>query len=122
MTSRSRYVIGLVSIGALTLAVSRGVPEGARSPLVLAFALAIAVQAPLGWWLIRSVGTERFMVAWGIGLAARLALVGGMGLIGVRLLGLGPTTVLVPLAGLLVTLLALEAIVLLLREPGTEVP
>jgi hypothetical protein len=121
MTSRSFYVGGLAAIAILTLAVALAVPGGARSSLLLALLLAFALQAPLGWWLVRSVGTDRVMVVWGTGVGARVAVVGAMGLIGVRALGLAPTAVLVPLVSLLVALLALEASVLLFAQSRAEV-
>ncbi len=87
----------------------------------MALLLAFALQAPLGWWLVRSVGTDRFMVVWAAGMGARVAVVGVMGLIGVRALGLAPAAVLVPLVALFVALLALEVSVLLFAQSRAEV-
>ncbi|HXQ28242.1 MAG TPA: hypothetical protein VN848_03140 [Gemmatimonadales bacterium] len=120
MTSRSRYLSGLAGIGIVTLAVSSAFPPATRGPLLIALAVALVVQAPLGWWLTKSIGTTRFMLAWGAGLGARLLLVGAMGMLGVPLLRLAPSAVLVPLAGLLMALLAVEAVVVALALPQAK--
>jgi hypothetical protein len=38
--------------------------------------LGLSVQAPLGWWTVRSIGTERFQLVWVAGMLIRLSLVG----------------------------------------------
>jgi len=121
MTSRLRYLAGLAGIGALTAAVSRGLAPPARGALGLALVLAVAVQGPLGWWLIGAVGTARFLVVWGIGIGARVGLVAVTAFIIVPVLHLTLVPVLVPLALLLVALLGLEALVLLLERRAAEV-
>jgi hypothetical protein len=30
------------------------------------------LQGPLGWWLLRAIGTSRFLVVWGVGIATRV--------------------------------------------------
>ena len=42
-------------------------------------ATGLVLQAPLGWWALRSIGTEQFMVSVGLGMLVRLAVVGGGG-------------------------------------------
>ena len=116
MTTRSRYLKGLAGIAGLTLIASLALGPEERGPLLLALALAAVVQAPLGWWLIRAVGTHRFMLAWAVGLGARLLLLGAMGLVGVPLLDVAPAALLMPLAGLLVALLALEGVVVVMAQ------
>lgn len=66
--------------------------------------LGLLVQAPLGWYTIRSVGTERFQLVWVLGMMIRLAMVALAGLVLVPALHWQ----LVPaLAGLVVTILVL---------------
>ena len=119
MTSQSRYLSGLAGIAALALGTSRELGHGGH-PVLLAAALAVGVQAPLGWWVIRSLGTERFVLAWGVGLAARMALVAMTGLVGAQWFGVTPAGILIPLAALLMVLLALEVVVVALAESRVE--
>ena len=35
----------------------------------------LVLQTPLGWWAIQSIGTERFMAVWTLGMLVRLAVV-----------------------------------------------
>ena len=119
----ARYLAGLAAVAAATAAVSRALAPGLRLPMTVALALALTVQAPLGWWLIRSVGTEtrRFLAAWAIGLAARVGLLGVAAVVVVPLGGWAPGVVLLPLAALLLALLGVESVVLLLGHAGNGV-
>ena len=49
----------------------------------LATVLAFLVQAPLGWWLIRSIGKPLFMAVWAVGMGARFL---SLGLVGIAIL------------------------------------
>jgi len=104
-----RYVAGLaVVIGAALVARRYMEPEW-HAPLTAALALACIVQAPLGWWLIRSIGTRRFLAVWGIGLAARLALLAIMAVVIAPMRSWPLEPALVSLALILVALIAVEA-------------
>jgi heme A synthase len=35
----------------------------------------LLLQAPIGWWTLRAVGTERFLMVWGLGMLVRFAVV-----------------------------------------------
>jgi len=109
VTRGGRYAIGLAIVAGGALAVSRSVSPEWRAPLITALALACIVQAPLGWWLIRSIGTRRFLAVWGIGLAARLALLAVMALLVAPARGWPLEPALVSLALILVALIAVEA-------------
>src|SRR2546422_4705498 len=75
MTVGRRYLFGVTAVAAAALLLSLVVPPDARTGLWLATALALIVQGPLGWWLVRALRTERLQLIWAIGIAARVALV-----------------------------------------------
>ena len=103
----------------------RRLPEGGgggdRRGLWTALGLALVVQGPLGWWLLRAIGTARFLRVWATGIAARVAVVGLTALVLVRALGLPPEATLFSLVGLLVALLGVEAVAVLPGRSGPEV-
>jgi hypothetical protein len=35
----------------------------------------LLLQAPLGWWTLRALGTERFLTVWGLGMLVRFGVV-----------------------------------------------
>jgi hypothetical protein len=47
-----------------------------RPVVGLALGAAVVVQGPVGWWLVGAVGGPRFLLAWIVGMATRVALVG----------------------------------------------
>ena len=108
MSRGSRYVTGLAVVAGAALVASRLVPPDWRAPLGTATVLAFVVQGPLGWWLVRSIGTRRFFLVWGVGFAVRLVLLGVMALVVAPALGWAPTPALVPLALLLVAFIGVE--------------
>ncbi len=113
-----RYLVGMAVVATAALALGLAVPPAARPGVWLALGVAVAVQGPLGWWLVRSIGTERFLLVWATGIAARLAVVVTCALVVVPTLGLtvGPT--LVALVGVLMGCVVLEAIVVRPGQPG----
>jgi len=104
----SRYVTGLAVVAGAALVARRLVAPDWRAPLAIATLLAFVVQGPLGWWLVRSIGTPRFFAVWGLGLAARLVLLGVMALVVAPALGWAASPALVPLALLLVAFIGVE--------------
>jgi len=108
MTRAMWYLAGLVLVALTTLALSLALAPQVRPPLGAALAIALGVQGPLGWWVIRSLGTDRFLAAWGVGLGARLGLIGVIALIVVPALHWRMAPVLVPLTLLLGVLLLVE--------------
>ena len=97
---------------------SRVFGPDARGPLLAALAAALVVQGPLGWWLIRSIGTRRFLAAYSIGLGSRVGLLGIAALVVLPRVRWPLETVLIPLAVLLIALLAVEGLVLMLSPSG----
>jgi hypothetical protein len=111
MTAGRRYLVGVTTVAAAALLLSLIVAPDARTGLWLATALALIVQGPLGWWVVRAIGTERLQLIWAIGIAARFALVAGCGLLVAPRLGLALAPLLFPLVGVLVCFLVVEAVV-----------
>jgi hypothetical protein len=91
-----------------------------RSGLWLALGVALVVQAPLGWWLVRSVGKGQAMGAWAVGMAARGGLLALLGFGVLPLLGWPLAPALVGLAALLLALLLVEGAVLWVEHFGSE--
>jgi heme A synthase len=81
MMPRSRYLSGLLVVAAIGLVTVFAVSHDIRTEVASAIGLGLLVQAPLGWWTVRSVGTERFQLVWVLGMVIRLAIVAIAGLI-----------------------------------------
>lgn len=119
MRAGTRYALltALVALG-VALAGWRLTDGAERSAVWWGLGLALLVQVPLGWWVVRSVGTGRFLGAWAIGMLARLALLGGLAL-AAPLLWLDRTVLLVTAAGALMALLLVEGVVALMQLSDT---
>ena len=111
MTAGRRYLVGVSAVAAAALVLSFVLPPDARTGVWLATVLALMVQGPLGWWVVRAIGTERLQLIWAIGIAARFALVAGCGLLVAPRLGLALAPLLFPLVGVLMCFLVVEAVV-----------
>jgi heme A synthase len=77
----ARYLSGLLAVMAIGLVAVFAVPPGIRREVAAGIAVGLLVQAPLGWWTVRSIGTERFQLVWVLGMVLRLAVVAIAGLI-----------------------------------------
>ena len=73
MSPGAWYLGGLGIAAAMAAAVLTLAPLELRSELVGGMAVGFLVQAPLGWWHVRTLGTERFQLVWGAGMVLRLA-------------------------------------------------
>jgi hypothetical protein len=81
MSPGAWYLGGLglaAAIGAVVLAMAS---PGIRNELAGGMAVGFLVQAPLGWWHVRTLGTGRFQLVWGAGMLIRLLSVGVTALI-----------------------------------------
>ena len=76
MSLRGRYVAGVAAVAASGLAALSALPAGARTGVIWGLAVGLLLQAPLGWWTLRAVGTERFLTLWGLGMLVRFGVVG----------------------------------------------
>jgi len=106
-----RYLAVTAALVSLGGAAGLVIPEVWRAGWWLALGLTLAIQGPLGWWLMASLGTERFLGVWALGIFTRLALVALVGLVLVPGLGLPPAPTLLSLVGFLMVSLAIEGIV-----------
>lgn len=101
----------LVAAAALSMgAVILAAPADDRVPLALGAGLALALQAPLGLAVLRSLGSERFLTVWGLGLLARVGLVAAAAFVIVPVLGLPAAPVLLAMVISLIALLGVEAV------------
>ena len=114
MRPRLLYPVLVLVVALLgALLALRLVPEQEHLAVWVAVLASIVVQGPLGWWVVRSVGTQRFLMVWGLGLLARLLLIGLMAVLVGPAFGLSAAPLLVTLAGLLAALLLVEGVVAL---------
>lgn len=108
MSLGRRYLVGVAGVAAagagLVLLVSRDI----RTEVAWGVVTGLVLQAPLGWWAIRSIGTDRFMLVWGLGLLVRLAVVAIAGLLVAPSLGGPAAPMLSAMVGVLVALLLIE--------------
>lgn len=81
MTAGGRYVSGLLVVAIMGLVAVLTVSPQIRREVAWGIGLALAVQAPLGWWTVRSIGTDRFQLVWVMGMVIRLILVALAGLV-----------------------------------------
>ena len=111
MTLRGRYVAGVAAVAAAGLVALAAAPGPARVGIAWGLAVALLLQAPLGWWTLRRVGTERFLTVWGLGMLFRFGLVA----VAAFALMAGPERLAVPMlvtmVGTLVALLLVEGAV-----------
>jgi heme A synthase len=89
-----------------------------RPELAWGVGLGLLVQAPLGWWTVRSVGTERFQVVWVLGMVIRLALVALVGLVLVPALRWQMVPTLAGFVGAILVLLVVEVLTVLRENSG----
>jgi len=86
-----------------------------------ALGTALAVQGPLGWWLVRAIGSPRFLLVWAVGIAARFALVALFALVVAPRLRLALAPTLFALVGVLIGCVVVEALVVGARQRQAEV-
>ena len=110
MTMGRRYLaaVGGVALGGVALAAL--VPAADRDAVWWGVGVGLVLQTPLGWWAIQSVGTERFMAVWGLGMLVRLTVVLVAGLVVQPAMGARAGAMLGAMVGVLVALLAVEVI------------
>jgi hypothetical protein len=110
MTLRGRYGAGVAVVGLAGLVVVALVPAPLRAGVLWGLAVGLLLQAPLGWWTLRAVGTERFFTLWGLGMLVRF------GVLVVAAFAL--TAVPGPLAAPMLTTMVATLVALLLVEGG----
>lgn len=114
MRGQRAYPVGLVLVAAAGVALVFLLP-GRIDAKLTAVLVALAVQGPLGWWLIRSVGTPDFLRVWVIGILARFLLLGVMALAVFRMFEWPLSPGLLVHGGMLMALLFVEGLAVWLK-------
>ena len=119
MTRGGRYVAAVAGVALAGVAVAALVPAPDRVGAWWGVGVGLVLQTPLGWWAIQSIGTERFMAVWTLGMLVRLAVVLVAGLVVQPALGARAGAMLGAMVGVLVALLAVEGVTAF-REQSRE--
>jgi mannitol-specific phosphotransferase system IIBC component len=114
-----RYLTGVALVAAGGAVVAAVVPAADRVVVGWGIVIGLVLQTPLGWWAIRSNGTDRFMAVWGLGMLVRLTVVAVVGFAVLPVLGRRAGSMLGSMVGVLVALLVVEGVTAL-REHSRE--
>jgi hypothetical protein len=107
---RRRYSAGLLVVLAVMAFGILLVPAAYRSDAAWGAAIALLIQGPLGWWVLRSIGRPRFQLVWTLGMGIRLAGVALMGVLLVPVLHWDMTAALGSMSAAMLMLLAAEVV------------
>ena len=119
MTLGGRYLAGVAMVAAGGAVLTALVPDADRMAAGWGVVVGLVLQTPLGWWAVRSIGTDRFMAVWALGMLVRLAVVLVAGLVVLPVLGGRAGPMLGAMVGVLVALLCVEGVTAL-REHSRE--
>jgi heme A synthase len=119
VTLGRRYLAGVVLVAAGGTVIAALVPAPDRMTVAWGVGVGLLLQTPLGWWAVRSIGTDRFMAVWGLGMLVRLTVVLVAGAVVLPVLGRRAGPMLGAMVGVLVALLLVEAVTAL-REHSRE--
>jgi hypothetical protein len=112
-----RYLAGVAAVAAAAAGATVAVPADVRPAVGWGSVVGLVLQAPLGWWALRAIGTARFLGVWGLGMLVRLTVVAIAGLVTIPYLGRRAEPMLVSMVGVLVALLLVEGITALREHP-----
>ena len=118
MTAGKRYLFGFAAAGLLGATIALAAEPGIRREVAWGVLIGLLVQAPLGWWTIRSIGTERFLLVWVTGMVIRVALVAITGLVLIPALGWRLIPALGTLIATVLVLLLVEVVTASLEHSG----
>jgi len=113
MMAGGRYLSGLLVVAAIGFGAVFIVSPDTRREVAWGIGLGLLVQAPLGWWTVRSVGTGRFQLVWVLGMVIRLAVLAIAGLILVPELRWELVATLAALVATMLVLLVVEVLTIL---------
>lgn len=119
MTLGRRYLLGVGLVAAGGGLLVAAVPTGMRGEVLWGVVTGLVLQAPLGWLALRSLGTEHFVLSWGLGTLVRFTAVGIAGLVIVPALGGEAGPMLGSMVAVLVALLLVEGVTAM-REHSRE--
>jgi heme A synthase len=117
--ARRRYAAGVAAVAVAGLGVMAAAPAESRPGMVWGLFAGVLLQAPLGWWTLRAIGTESFLMVWLLGILVRLAVVAIAAFAVIPALGDEAAPMLVTMVGVLVALLLVEGVVAM-REHSRE--
>jgi hypothetical protein len=119
VTLGARYLAGVGMVAAGGAVLTAVVAAADRMAVGWGVVVGLTLQTPLGWWALRSIGTDRFMLVWGLGMVVRFTVIGVAGLAVVPALGRRAGPMLGSMVGVLVALLLVEGATAL-REHSWE--
>jgi hypothetical protein len=105
-----RYLLGVAIVAAAGAGLVLVVPGTVRAEVIWGVAAGLILQTPLGWWALRSIGRDEFMLVWTLGMLVRLTVVGIAGFALIPVLGLRAGPMLGSMVGILVALLLVEGV------------
>lgn len=105
-----RYLTGVAAVGGASVLGVVAAPAEVRHEVLWGAATGLALQVPLGWWALRSLGSERFMLSWGLGMLVRFTVVILAGLTVAPALGGSAAPMLGTMVAVLVALLLVEGV------------
>jgi heme A synthase len=114
-----RYLAGVALVAACGAVLTALVSDADRMATGWGVVVGLVLQTPLGWWAVRSIGSDRFMAVWALGMLVRLAVVLVAGLVVLPVLGGRAGPMLGAMVGVLVALLFVEGVTAL-REHSRE--
>src|SRR5919106_1987111 len=100
---------GLAAVAVLGAVVAALAGPAFRTEIIIGVLGGLLVQAPLGWWTLSSIGTERFQLVWVGGMVIRLAVVAFAALVLAPEYRWQTGAMLLALVGTLLVLLFVEA-------------
>jgi hypothetical protein len=120
VTPAGRYVAGVAVVTAAGLGLIAGLSAGSRPGVAWGLGVGILLQAPLGWWTLRAIGTESFLMVWLLGILVRLAVVAVAAFAVIPALGDEAAPMLVTMVGVVVALLLVEGVVAMQVHSGKD--
>jgi hypothetical protein len=108
VTLGRRYLLGVAVIGAAGGGLLPAISQEVRAEVAWGVGTGLVLQTPLGWWALRSIGTDRFLLVWVLGMLVRLVVVGIAGLVLIPALGARAGVMLGSMVAVLVGLLLVE--------------
>jgi hypothetical protein len=108
MTRGGRYLAAVGGVAAGAVALVGLAPTADRVAAWWGVGVGLVLQTPLGWWAIQSIGTERFLAIWVLGMLVRLTVVVIAALVVLPVLGPRAEAMLGAMVGVLVALLGVE--------------
>jgi hypothetical protein len=111
VTRAGRYLAGVAAVGAGGLVAMAVSPPAWRGGILWGLGAGLLLQAPLGWWTLKAVGSQRFFTVWGLGMLARFGVVAVAAFATMAAPDDLAAPMLVTMVGVLVGLLLVEGVV-----------